>query len=70
MHYFILFCIKENTRMGSCTYTEYGPVNKVTGCSMDNHHSVTESDCSYKLTIYFYLVSWSRLNGNLSPGPL
>jgi len=72
MHCCILFCIKENTQTqtGSHTYTEYSPVSKVTGYSMDDHHSITESDCSERLTIYIHLVSWSRMNGVLSPGPL
>jgi len=72
MHYCILFCIKENTQThtGSHTYTEYSPVSTVTGYSMGYHHLITERDCSEMLTIYFHLVSWSRMNGVLSPGPL
>jgi len=63
MHYCILFCIKENTQTqtGSHTYTQHSPVCKVTGYSMDDRHSTTESDCSDRLAIYFHLVFWSRM---------
>jgi hypothetical protein len=67
-YYFVLK--KTQARTGSRTYTEYSPVSKVTGYSKDDHHSITESDWSEKLTVYFNLVSWSRMNGVLSPGPI
>ena len=51
-------------------YKEHSPVSEVTDYNMDDHHSVTESDCSERLTIYVHLVSWSRMNGVLSPGLL